>query len=70
MGKIVAMLSNVPQLEYIYVIGVSELLVRAAKHIFTTYMQSVEMMGLSAAVAHFLNCLLGSNSSPLVVANR
>jgi len=65
LGKIVAMLSNVPQLEYIYVIGVSELLVRAAKHIFTTYMQSVEIMGLSAAVAHFLNCLLGSNSSPL-----
>lgn len=65
LGKIVVMLSNVPQLEYIYVIGVSELLVRAAKHIFTTYMQSVEMMGLSAAVAHFLNCLLGSNSSPL-----
>lgn len=64
LGKIVVMLSNVPQLEYIYVIGVSELIVRAAKHIFTTYMQSVEMMGLSAAVAHFLNCLLGSNASP------
>lgn len=60
------MLSKVPQLEYVYVIGVSELIVRAAKHLFTTYMQGVEMMGLSAAIAHFLNCFLGSNPTPVV----
>ena len=65
LGKIVVMLSKVTQLEYVYVIGVSELIVRAAKHIFTSYMQSVEMMGLSAAIAHFLNCFLGSNTSPV-----
>lgn len=69
LGKIVVMLSKVSQLEYVYVIGVSELIVRAAKHIFTSYMQSVEMMGLSAAIAHFLNCFVGSNPSPLVCLN-
>lgn len=63
------MLSKVQQLEYVYVIGVSELIVRAAKHLFTSYMQGVEMMGLSAAIAHFLNCFLGSNPSPVVRRN-
>lgn len=67
MGKIIVMLAKVPMLEYVYVIGVSELIVRAAKHLFTTYMQGVEMMGLSAAIAHFLNCFLGSNPSPAVL---
>ena len=66
LGKIVVMLSKVPQLEYVYAIGVSELIVRAAKHLFTSYMQGVEMMGLSAAIDHFLNCFLGSNPSPVV----
>jgi len=64
------MLSKVTQLEYVYVIGVSELIVRAAKHIFTSYMQSVEMMGLSAAIAHFLNCFFGSNTSPVVLRSN
>ncbi len=59
------MLSKVPQLEYVYIIGVSELIARAAKHLFTSYMQGVEMMNLSAAIAHFMNCFLGSNPSPL-----
>lgn len=66
LGKIVTMLSKVTQLEYVYVIGVSELVVRAAKHLFTSYMQGVEMMNLSAAIAHFLNCFVGSNPSPVV----
>ena len=66
-GKIVTMLSEVPQLEYVYVIGVSELVVRAAKHLFTSYMQGVEMMNLSAAIAHFLNCFVGSDPSPVVM---
>ena len=66
LDKIVVMLSKVPQLEYVYAIGVPELIVRAAKHLFTSYMQGVDMMGLSAAIAHFLNCFLGSNPSPVV----
>lgn len=57
------MLSKVPrQLEYVQV--VSELIVRAAKHFFTSYMQSFEIMGLSVAtIAIFPNFFLGKNSS-------
>ncbi|XP_057207169.1 clustered mitochondria protein homolog isoform X2 [Triplophysa rosa] len=48
------------QLEHIYRIGISELITRCAKHIFKTYLQGVELSALSAAVSHFLNCLLSS----------
>ncbi|KAI8504879.1 hypothetical protein Bbelb_169880 [Branchiostoma belcheri] len=37
---------------------------RAAKHQFKSYMQGVEMLCLSAAVSHFLNCLLSTFSNP------
>uniref|UniRef100_A0A673GSC8 Clustered mitochondria protein homolog n=1 Tax=Sinocyclocheilus rhinocerous TaxID=307959 RepID=A0A673GSC8_9TELE len=43
-------------------IGISELITRCAKHIFKTYLQGVELSALSAAVSHFLNCLLSSFS--------
>jgi protein TIF31 len=39
LGKITVMLSRMKQLEYLYSIAVCELITRAAKHIFTTYMQ-------------------------------
>ena len=42
----------------------SELLVRAAKHLFKTYMQGVETMSLGAGVSHFLNCVLSSFPTP------
>ena len=45
-------------------ICISEMVSRAAKHLFKTYMQSVETMFLSSAIAHFLNCFLGSYASP------
>ena len=38
-GVIATMLGKVPQLSYIHTIAVSEVLTRAAKHIFVTYMQ-------------------------------
>lgn len=60
LGKLAAMLAAVPQLRYLYRIAVSELVLRSAKHIFTSYMQGTELMSLSAAVSHFLNCLLSS----------
>ncbi|XP_014288289.1 clustered mitochondria protein homolog isoform X1 [Halyomorpha halys] len=60
LGKITAMLSKMKQLEYLHTIAVSELITRAAKHLFNLYMQSTEMMSLSAAVSHFLNCFLSS----------
>nr|CAD7439832.1 unnamed protein product [Timema bartmani] len=39
LGKIAQMLAKVKQLEYLYDIVVAELLIRAAKHVFTAYMQ-------------------------------
>ncbi|KYM95660.1 PREDICTED: clustered mitochondria protein homolog [Cyphomyrmex costatus] len=60
LGKLAAMLAAVPQLHYINRIAVSELILRSAKHIFTSYMQGTDLMNLSAAVSHFLNCLLSS----------
>ncbi|XP_011862230.1 PREDICTED: clustered mitochondria protein homolog [Vollenhovia emeryi] len=60
LGKLAAMLAAVPQLHYLNRIAVSELILRSAKHIFTSYMQGTELMSLSAAISHFLNCLLSS----------
>lgn len=39
LGKLAAMLAAVPQLQYLNRIAVSELILRSAKHIFTSYMQ-------------------------------
>ena len=66
-GVIATMLGKVPQLSYIHTIAVSEVLTRAAKHIFVTYMQNLDLTCLSVAVAHFLNCLL--SSSPSITVN-
>lgn len=45
-------------------IVVSELICRSAKHLFTSYVQGVDMMNLSASICHFLNCLLSSCATP------
>ncbi|XP_072254059.1 clustered mitochondria protein homolog, partial [Pyxicephalus adspersus] len=39
---------------------ISEVITRSAKHVFKTYLQGVELSGLSAAISHFLNCFLSS----------
>lgn len=39
LGKITTMLSKIKQLEYLHSIAVSELITRAAKHLFNIYMQ-------------------------------
>uniref|UniRef100_A0A673BTG2 Clustered mitochondria (cluA/CLU1) homolog b n=1 Tax=Sphaeramia orbicularis TaxID=375764 RepID=A0A673BTG2_9TELE len=44
-------------------ISISEVIIRSAKHIFRNYLQDVEPAAFSAAVSHFLNCLLSSSSS-------
>ena len=41
LGKITEMLAKVPQLEYVYVIGVTEVVIRSAKHLFTHYLQGL-----------------------------
>lgn len=66
-GVIATMLSKVPQLSYIYSIAVSEVIVRSTKHIFTTFMQGLELTHLSVGIAHFLNCFLSSCPSINVV---
>lgn len=39
LGKLATMLVTVPQLKYLHRIAVSELILRSAKHVFTSYMQ-------------------------------
>lgn len=68
LGKVTNLLAKVKQLEYLYSIAVGELILRSAKHIFTTYLQGCEMMNLSVAIAHFLNCFFysgGAVTNPL-----
>ncbi|XP_042355264.1 clustered mitochondria protein homolog [Plectropomus leopardus] len=50
------------RLGHIQRISLSEVIVRSAKHIFRTYLQDVEPAAFSAAVSHFLNCLLSFSS--------
>lgn len=64
LGKIAKMLSSIKQLEYLFSISISELVTRAAKHIFVSYLQNTEMMSLASAVSHFLNCFLSSGPVP------
>ena len=66
LGKVAENLANVPQLEYLYSISVSELILRSAKHIFNNYIQSTDMMSISVAISHFLNCLL--TTQPIIQA--
>ncbi|MEE6468791.1 hypothetical protein FKM82_008382 [Ascaphus truei] len=63
LGKVIDVVKKTPdlsQLDHIYKIGISELITRSAKHIFKTYLQGVELSGLSAAISHFLNCFLSA----------
>ncbi|XP_077397437.1 clustered mitochondria protein homolog isoform X1 [Festucalex cinctus] len=63
LGTVLEFVDKTPakaQLEHFYRIGIIELITRCGKHIFKTYLQGVELSALSAAVSHFLNCLLSS----------
>merc|ERR1719331_766753 len=48
LGKIADMLAKVPQLEYVHTIAVSELVMRSAKHLFTLFLQGMDMLSLSS----------------------
>ncbi|XP_008120855.2 clustered mitochondria protein homolog isoform X1 [Anolis carolinensis] len=68
LGKVVDFVTKTPartQLDHIYKIGIMEVITRSAKHIFKLYLQGVELSGLSAAISHFLNCLLSSFPNPV-----
>ncbi|XP_062131011.1 protein clueless [Drosophila sulfurigaster albostrigata] len=58
LGKVIKMLGQMPRMDYLHRIAIMELIVRATKHIYYTYMQSTEPLHLSAAISHFLNCLV------------
>jgi len=66
LGKVTGMIQKVPQLEYVHRIACTELVLRAAKHIFTQYLQGLDMLSIACAVSHFLNCLLSSCTNPSV----
>lgn len=66
LGKVTGMIQKVPQLEYVHRIASTELVLRAAKHIFTQYLQGLDMLSIACAVSHFLNCLLSSCTNPSV----
>ncbi|XP_058531458.1 clustered mitochondria protein homolog isoform X2 [Ochotona princeps] len=68
LGKVLDLVLRSPareQLDHIFKIGIGELITRSAKHIFKTYLQGVELSGLSAAISHFLNCFLSSYPNPV-----
>ena len=65
LGKIADMLAKVPQLEYVHTIAVSELVMRSCKHLFTVFLQGMDMLSLSCSISHFLNCLLSSCPTPV-----
>ncbi|VDK32074.1 unnamed protein product [Taenia asiatica] len=58
LNRIVEELKDKPTLAYLHRLAVCEIVVRSAKHLFKPYIQDVDPMFVSAAVAHFLNCLL------------
>jgi protein TIF31 len=58
LGKVANLLADVPSLEYLHSIAISELITRAAKHIFNNYIQNADMMSMAVAISHFLNCFL------------
>ncbi|KAK4301673.1 hypothetical protein Pmani_026201 [Petrolisthes manimaculis] len=64
LGKIAKMVSKMEDLKYIHTIIVGELIARSVKHIFTSFLQSTDMICLSSAISHFLNCYVSSCVSP------
>ena len=69
LGKITTYIADIPQLSYLKVMCLAELVCRSTKHVFRGWLQSVEAGASAAAVAHFLNCLLGSVTNPAPPAN-
>ncbi|XP_047462158.1 clustered mitochondria protein homolog [Mugil cephalus] len=65
LGSVLSEMDKVEErdrLSHVKRIAVSEVIIRSSKHIFKTYLQGVEPAAFSAAVSHFLNCLLSSSS--------
>ncbi|XP_041095955.1 clustered mitochondria protein homolog [Polyodon spathula] len=72
MGRIAELVSqseNKQRLQHVYRLLISETVTRSARRILNTYLQGVELSSLSAAVSHFLNCLLCSCPCPTAPAS-
>ncbi|XP_058850283.1 clustered mitochondria protein homolog isoform X1 [Acipenser ruthenus] len=72
MGRIAELISqseNKQRLQHVYRLLISETVTRSARRILNTYLQGVELSSLSAAVSHFLNCLLCSCLCPAAPAS-
>lgn len=60
LGLFTKLVAAEARLSYVHCICIQEILCRAAKHIYVSYMQSVEAHMIAEAVSHFLNCLLST----------
>ncbi|XP_003737643.1 clustered mitochondria protein homolog [Galendromus occidentalis] len=60
LGLLTKLVAAEPRLSYLHCICIQEILCRAAKHIYVSYMQSAEAHMVAEAVSHFLNCLLST----------
>lgn len=63
LGKIIQLIPESNQLNYLKRICVTELYSRCIRHILRSYLQSVPQTHLCASIVHFLNCLLSSCKS-------
>ncbi|CAG5046078.1 unnamed protein product [Parnassius apollo] len=70
LGRVALALRPHASLAYLHAIAVAELLLRAAKHVYTAYLQGCEAMCTGAAAAHFLSCLLGGCAAPAAAAGE
>ncbi|CAB3979322.1 clustered mitochondria homolog, partial [Paramuricea clavata] len=64
-GKIAICLAGKKDLEHVYKICISEMILRAAKKLFKVHMRQALQQNLATAVSHFLNCLLSSFPTPV-----
>lgn len=58
LGKIASSLAEKEDLEHVYKICISEMILRAAKKYFKVHLRQALQQNLATAVSHFLNCLL------------
>lgn len=66
LGRVTTMIDDSPPLEYLRMLCCSELLCRAAKHLFRRFMVGLDRRCVATtAIAHFLNCFLIANTACL-----
>jgi len=70
LGRTTKLLSEIKQLDYLYAIATTELLSRAVKHVYCSYIQEVDSMNLATAISHFLNCYLSNCASLNPIVNH